>query len=252
MTQTLNRYGKICAEIYDLDKPVGSLFDVAYYQTRLREVDGPILEAAVGTGRLMVALLDAGLNVNGFDHSQDMLALCAANAADHGRDPRLSQARFQDFDCPSQAAIIVPASSFTLIDDFEEAMAVLGRFYDRLSPGGLLLVDLPPLSFLDAPSGMRSWTASNGDLLTLDSRLMTKDSVGQRRVNHDRYERWRDGALLETELERFAYRVWGLKEFEMALARVGFTDIEVCGNYRPGKAPKAGDGIFNFSARRPA
>lgn len=252
MTQTLNRYGKICAEIYDLDKPVGSLFDVAYYQTRLREVEGPILEAAVGTGRLMVALLDAGLNVSGFDHSQDMLALCAANAAEHGHDPRLSQARFQHFDCPPQAAIIVPTSSFTLIDDFEEAMAVLGRFYDRLSPGGLLLVDLPPLSFLDAPSGMRSWTASNGDLLTLDSRLMTKDSVGQRRVNHDRYERWRDGALLETELERFAYRVWGLKEFEMALARAGFTDIEVCGNYRPGKAPKAGDGIFNFSARRPA
>jgi len=112
-------------------------------------------------------------------------------------------------------------------------------------------VDLPPLNFLDAPSGLRSWTATNGDLLTLDSRMVRKDVVAQKRLNHDRYERWRDGRLLETELELFAYRAWGLKEFEMALAQAGFTDIEVCGNYRVGKPPKAGDGIFNFSARKP-
>ena len=250
MALTLNRYGRICAEIYDLDKPVGSLFDGPYYQARLRDLDGPILEAAVGTGRLMVSLLDAGLDVSGFDHSRDMLELCAANAAGHGHAPRLLQARFQDFDAPGQAAIIVPTSSFTLIDDFDEAMAVLARIHDQLAPGGLLLVDLPPLNFLDAPGGMRSWTAAGGDLLTLDSRMVSKDVVAQKRLNHDRYERWRDGRLVETELELFAYRVWGLKEFEMALGRVGFTDVEVCGNYRPGKAPRAGDGIFNVSARK--
>lgn len=252
MTQTLNRYGRICAEIYDLDKPVGSLFDGPYYQARLKDVDGPILEAAVGTGRLLVTLLDAGLDVAGFDHSQDMLDLCAANAAGHGHAPRLFRARYQDFEAPGQAAIIVPTSSFTLIDEFDEAMAVLARFHAQLAPGGLLLVDLPPLNFLDAPSGLRSWTATNGDLLTLDSKMVRKDVVAQKRLNHDRYERWRDGRLMETELELFAYRVWGVKEFEMALARAGFTDIEVCGNYRPGKPPKAGDGIFNFSARKPA
>ena len=80
--------------------------------------------------------------------------------------------------------------------------------------------------------------------------MVSKDVVAQKRLNHDRYERWRDGRLVETELELFAYRVWGLKEFEMALGRVGFMDVEVCGNYRPGKAPRAGDGIFNFSARK--
>jgi hypothetical protein len=130
------------------------------------------------------------------------------------------------------------------------AMTVLARFHGQLAPGGVLLVDLPPLSFLDAPSGLRYWTATNGDLLTLDSKMVRKDVVAQKRLNHDRYERWRDGRLLETELELFAYRVWGLKEFEMALAQVGFTGIEVCGNYRVDKAPKAGDGIFNFSARK--
>lgn len=250
--QILNRYGRLCAEVYDLDKPVGSLFDIPYYQARLKDVNGPILEAAVGTGRLMVALLDAGLNVGGFDHSQDMLDICAANAARHGHAPVLFRAGFQDFDAPNQAAILVPASSFTLIDDFEEAVGVLERFHHQLAPGGLLLVDLPPLSFLDAPGGVRSWTAANGDLLTLESRQVRKDVLAQTRLNHDRYERWRDGCLLETELELFAYRAWGAKEFEMALSRAGFVDVSVCGNYRPGRPPGAADGIFNFSARKPA
>lgn len=249
--QTVNRYGRLCAEIYDLDKPVGSLFDGPYYQARLEGLDGPILEAGVGNGRLMVALLDAGLRISGFDASPDMLDRCRANAEGRGHAPQLFQARFQDFEAPGQAAILVPTSTFTLVDNFHEAMAVLERFRDQLAPGGLLLVDLPPLSFLDAPGGIRSWTAANGDLLTLESRQVRKDVVAQTRLNHDRYERWRDGRLLETELELFAYRAWGLEEFAMALARTGFADIEVCGNFRPGRPPRSGDGIFNFSARRP-
>ena len=51
MTSLINRYGSLCAEIYDLDKPPGSLHDIPYYQSRLKDVPGPILEAAVGTGR---------------------------------------------------------------------------------------------------------------------------------------------------------------------------------------------------------
>ncbi|HEX5377794.1 MAG TPA: class I SAM-dependent methyltransferase [Phenylobacterium sp.] len=251
-TDTRNRYGSLCAEIYDLDKPVGSLFDAAYYQGRLKDLDGPVLEAAVGTGRLLIPLLEAGIAAEGFDHSAQMLAVCAANAAARGLSPALAQARFQDFAYDrSFAAIIVPASSFILIDDYDEALGVLDRFRDHLEPGGLLLVDLPPMSFFEAQARPRSWTAANGDRLTLESHLAISDPIAQRRVNHDRYERWRDGRLVESELELFAFRVWGMKEFELALARAGFEDIEVSGGYRPGRPPRPGDGILNFAARKP-
>lgn len=252
MTDTLNRYGSLCAEIYDLDKPVGSLFDIPYYQSRLKDLDGPILEAAVGAGRLYVPLLEAGLDISGFDHSPDMLQVCRRNAQDRGLAPKLAQARFQDFAFANTfAAIIVPTSSFMLVDEFEDALAVLGRFREALAPGGLLLVDLPPMSFFEASGGVRTWAAANGDLLRMRSERVVTDSVGQRRVNHDTYERWRDGKLIDSQLELFAYRVWGWKEFEMALAVAGFTNIEVSGNYRPARSPKPSDGILNFAARRP-
>jgi SAM-dependent methyltransferase len=248
---TRNRYGCLCAEIYDLDKPPGSLFDLPYYTRRLMGLEGPVLEAAVGTGRLLIPLLEAGIEVEGFDRSAEMLAVARGHAEARGLTARLTQASFADFTFDRAfAAILVPASSFILIDEFEAGLAALRRFHDHLAPGGLLLLDIPPLSFFEAPGAPRTWTAANGDLLRHESTRAVTDAIGQRRVNHDRYERWRDGRLVESELELFAYRVWGMKELELALAAVGFEHIQVCGNYRPGGAPRAGDGILNFSARR--
>ncbi|WP_374846094.1 hypothetical protein [Brucella ciceri] len=61
-----NRYGTLASWVYNLDKPVGRSFgDVEYYQQRLRESDGPILEPAVGNGRVLVPLLEAGFSVGG-------------------------------------------------------------------------------------------------------------------------------------------------------------------------------------------
>ncbi len=247
----MNRYGSLCAEIYDLDKPVGSFPDISYYTQALKNLQGPVLEAACGTGRLTIPLLEAGIDIWGFDHSADMLALARANLATRDLSTRLKQAGFADFDFDQAfAAIIVPANSFILIDDFDGAMATLARFHRHLMPGGKLLIDLPPLSFFTGDVRPRSWTAANGDLLRLESRLAQSDTVAQRRVNHDRYERWRDGCLLETQLEFFAYRLWGMREFEMALAANGFVDIQINANYRPGRPPAKGTQILNFSASR--
>ena len=246
-----NRYGRLCAEVYDLDKPTGSLFDIAYYTARLTEIGGAALEAAVGTGRLMIPLMEAGLDISGFDRSGPMLDICRARAAARGLSPRLQQAGFADFTYEqSFAAIVVPTSSFMLIDRFDDAMAALGRLRDHLEPGGRLLVDLPPMDAFDAPASERSWTTTTGDLITLSSAAAGVDVLGQRRVRHDRYERWRDGQLVETEIERSAYRLWGLEEFRMALALTGFEAIEVSANYRQGRAPRRGDQILNFEARR--
>lgn len=248
--QALNRYGRLCAEVYDLDKPTGSLFDTAYYTARLKDLDGPVLEAGVGTGRLMIPLMEAGIDMEGFDASPDMLAICAARASARGLDPRLTRARMQDFAYDRAfAAIIVPASSFILVDDFDEALAVLDRFRAHLAPGGLLLMDVPPLDFFEAPGGERSWTAANGDLITLRSSRAEIDVIGQRRVNHDRYERWRGGQLVETEIERFAYRVWGMRELTYALGEAGFSAVEISADYRPGRKPAAGSRILNVAAR---
>ncbi|WP_202618550.1 MULTISPECIES: hypothetical protein [unclassified Ensifer] len=67
-----NTYGKIASLVYNLDKYIWKSFgDVEYYRERLSGCLGPILEPAVGNGRALIPLLEAGLDVNGFDASQD-------------------------------------------------------------------------------------------------------------------------------------------------------------------------------------
>jgi SAM-dependent methyltransferase len=247
-----NRYGSIAAEIYDLDKPIGAQPDIAFHLERLAGVNGPILEPACGSGRALVPLLEAGHDVTGFDPSAEMIARCKARCAERGFTPDLSRQRFQDFSYPGAfAAIFVPVASFTLIDDFTEAMAVLRRFHAHLAPGGVLVMDLDPISFLAASGDdRRRWTAENGDLLTVDGRRISIDWLTQREEHHTRYERWRDNRLVETQLEPYARRLWGLDEFTLALGVTGFCDIIVTGGWRR-RPPRAGDRIMTFEAKRP-
>lgn len=249
---TANRYGSIAAEIYDIDKPVGALPDTAFHLQGLSGVAGPILEPACGSGRTLIPLLEAGHEVVGFDPSQEMLDRCAARCAERGFTPALSRQRFEDLSySESFAAIVVPVGSFTLIDDFATALAVLRRFRDHLEVGGLLVLDIQPLSLLaHRGEDRRKWTAANGDLLTIEGKRTATDWLTQRAESIQRYERWRDNVLVESQLEPMAQRYWGLEEFRLALEATGFGAVSVSGNYARGRRPRASDWVLTFEARR--
>ena len=249
---TLNRYGSIAAEIYDIDKPFGALPDTKFHLERFQGLQGPILEPACGSGRTLVPLLEAGCEVTGFDTSEEMLDQCRARCAERGFTPHLSNQRFEDFAYDRRfAAVLIPAGSFTLIDRFDAAMAVLRRFHDCLSPGGIIVLDIQPLSFLVARGeDRRQWTAENGDLLTLEGVRTRTDWTQQRAENRLRYERWQGNRLVESQLEPMAQRYWGLEEFTLALGAAGFSEVSACGGYQRGRAVRSGDTVMTFEARR--
>jgi hypothetical protein len=69
---SLGSYGKLATEVYDIDKPIGRSYrDVEFYLERLRSCTGRILEPGVGTGRMLIPLLEAGLAVEGVDSSPE-------------------------------------------------------------------------------------------------------------------------------------------------------------------------------------
>jgi hypothetical protein len=112
-------YGRLVAEVYELDKPVGSSFPgLRYYTRQLAGVTGRILEPATGTGRVLVPLLEAGFAVEGLDVSADMLAVCRIRAPPgrrgihrHQRDRRLprrssAEAGQRSLDLPRHPAAV--------------------------------------------------------------------------------------------------------------------------------------------------
>lgn len=256
MTQDLlvNRYGSIAAEIYDLDKPFGALPDTAFHLERFAGFPGEILEPACGSGRTLIPFLEAGLAITGFDPSEEMLGRAKARAAAAGYAPDLTRQSFEDFAYARRfAAILVPVGSFTLLDDHARAAAVLRRMFDHLEPGGRLVLDIQGLAALQARADdRRRWTDADGDVLTLEGVRTGVDWTRQWVEMACRYERWRGGVLVETQLEIMRQRYWGLEEFRLTLEAAGFAEVEVCGGFRRGRAPRAGDLSWTFEAVRPA
>lgn len=250
----LNRYGSIAAEIYDIDKPYFALPDTRFHLERFEGFARPILEPACGSGRTLIPFLQAGLDITGFDPSLEMLDRCRVRAAEAGFAPDLSRQRYEDFAYDRRfGAILIPVGSFTLIDDFAMAMDVMRRFHDHLEPGGVLVIDLQGLNFLTARGeDRRRWTAANGDLLTCEGIRTATNLLRQRAETTYRYERWRDHALVETQIDVMAQRYWGLDEFRLALEAAGFADVTVCGGYDRRRGPRDGDRVWTFEAVRPA
>ncbi|UVI29159.1 class I SAM-dependent methyltransferase [Paenibacillus spongiae] len=253
-------YGELCTEVYDLTKKIGQSFngDIEYYQERLKHCEGRILEAMVGSGRVIIPLLEAGLRMEGVDYSPEMLRSCQQRCEARGLTPELFQADLKELALPNKyEAIIIPGGSFLLIEQRAEAIEVLRRLYEHLETGGRLLLDLflPDNDF--NPSDLGKWGGSatfrcpNGDIITMEGKCIEADLFfNQYKVDYLKYEKWRSGELIQTELQRFALRWYGVEEFKFILESVGFADVTISADFEFGNPPTHRKQKFVYEAVR--
>ena len=247
----LSYYNRLSSEVYDLDKPVGHSFgDIEFYMERLANCSGRILEPATGTGRLLIPLLMKGLQVDGFDVSTDMLTICRANCEESGLKPMLFEAKMESFAVDTKYdAIIIPAGTFLLLHKREDSIQALKNFHDHLAPGGRLIVDLFMQTEVSiGEMSTRTWECANGDVITLESNTVEISHIHQYTIAHGRYEKWRNGTLLQTELERFPLRWYGVEEFKLILEAVGFKNIVISADYNYGEYPENPNQAITFEA----
>ncbi|MDQ0428464.1 SAM-dependent methyltransferase [Planomicrobium stackebrandtii] len=249
----LGYYSSLSSEVYDLDKPIGSSFgDIEYYLERLASCKGRILEPATGTGRMLVPLLEQGFQVDGFDVSDEMLEVCRANCKERGLAPKLFNAKMESFSIEARyAAIVIPTGTFLLLHEREGSLQALQNFHHHLETGGRLIVDLHvPANIELEKTSTRTWQSGNGDTLTVESKKVEVDWIRQYFVSQGRYERWREGRLIETELERYPMRWYGVEEFKAILEGIGFSNISISTGYQFGEYPKNADAIITFEATK--
>jgi hypothetical protein len=138
-----------------------------------------------------------------------------------------------------------------LIERREESLDALRRFRKHLIPGGRLILDIELQTDLRiGATSTRTWETPQGKTITLESKLVEVNFFEQYTVSHLRYEKWREGGLVKTELQRFALRWYGVEEFELLLRSIGFTDVVVSADHEHGRRPSHADEEFTFEARR--
>lgn len=247
----LSYYSRLSAEVYDMDKPVGHSFgDIEFYKERLKEVKGPVLEPAAGTGRFLIPLLESGIKIEGFDVSPDMLEICRGHCEKRGLNPVLYEAEMASFTSDKKYdAIIVPTGTFLLLHERDKSLQALVNFKKHLKDGGKLILDLiMPGDFDIGRASVKTWECANGDVITHENKLAEVNFIHQYTVSHGRYEKWRNGTLMQTELERFPLRWYGVEEFRLILEQEGFQNIIISSNYEHGRYPEGTDETITFEA----
>lgn len=246
-------YGELSARCYELDKPVGKSLrgDVEFFTRRLRGVTGTILEPAVGTGRMLVPLLQEDLRVTGYDTSEHMLRICRDNLLAAGVEADVFIGDMVTHREPeAYEVILLPTGSIILLPDRDATLTALRNMHDSLQKGGRAFVDLPPSRHFTDPGPLRHWWDGESEMLTAQVVHIDSDQVRQRVVRWIRYELWRDGKLVDTQLQTSGLLWFGVQEFRQLLHQAGFEDVSVYGDYREDADPADDAGIWTFEATR--
>jgi SAM-dependent methyltransferase len=119
--------------------------DVPFYVEEAVASQGPVLELAVGTGRIAVPIARAGIRVIGVDSSAGMLEACRERAGAEGVE-ELLDLRLGDLLAPPVdervGLVICPFRSLLHLADDDERRRALRAAYERLLPGARLVFDV--------------------------------------------------------------------------------------------------------------
>jgi SAM-dependent methyltransferase len=125
------------ADIYE-DWSAHMAEDIPFYVELARETDGPIVELAVGSGRVAVPVAQAiGRRLIGIDASPAMLAKARAAADEAGVDLELLEQDMREFSLEEPVALVYcPFRSLLHLPTWADRRRVFERVAAALRPGG--------------------------------------------------------------------------------------------------------------------
>ena len=240
--------------------------ELAYWRSAIERSGEPVLDLGCGAGRLLVPLLEAGLDVDGTDIAPDMLTYARAGAAAVGRTPHLVAQANHELDLPRRYRTVIACGTIGIGGRRDRDLEAMRRVHDHLEPGGTFVMD-QELAYDREPAGWEHWlpgrrletrpwpaggdrrrTADDSEI-ELATRVVAFDRLEARHRLEIRARLWRDGALVTEELGTLDECLYLVPELRLMLAVAGFRDVRVEGPYT-GRPVHEDDRTVVFVARR--
>lgn len=232
------------AVFYDYVDDYREREDVPFYVQAAVESKGPVLELGCGTGRVLLPIARAGIEIVGLDSSPHMLAICRAKLQEESTSVRsrvvLHEADMRQFDIRQQFALaILPFRSFQHLTAIEDQIDCLKCIRSHLIPGGLIILDVfnPYLEALVAEDIGKEVADEPGFELPDGRRVVRHDRHAGRNllfqtidvelIYYVTHPSGRTERIVHAFVMRFFYRF----EVEHLLARCGFAVQNVYADY---------------------
>jgi SAM-dependent methyltransferase len=171
------------SEFYDLY--VQTTVDAGFWKRIARESQPPRLELMAGTGRITMALLEAGLAVEGLDYSAGLLEVLERKLGAAGIEAPLHHADARSFDLGREFGLIfIGFQSISEVVEDDDKIRVFGNARRHLAAGASFWVTLhnPPArrGMVDGRTvDLGTWRlASTGEDVTVSGRYLLDESTG--------------------------------------------------------------------------
>jgi SAM-dependent methyltransferase len=225
-------------ELYDI--LAGDLdYGLDFYIDLAKRAGGPVLDIGCGTGRVLLPCLQAGVDIDGLDLFEPMLARLRESATKLGLSPRLYRADMSDFQLPRRYALImIPFNAFTHNLTQESQIRCLECCREHLRPGGTLVFDgaFPGLHWIGAQQDCRVLEGERADprtgrtLRVFDTR--TFDRVRQLQHSITEVESvGTDGIVELLQRSEFDMRWVYKEEMALLLRHTGYARWEITGDF---------------------
>ena len=235
------------AEFYDHVVAYRERPDVAFFVDLARAAGGPVLEVGCGTGRVLIPIAQAGVEITGLDLSEGMLAVCRAKLRQEAPEVqarvRLHHGDMRDFHLDRTFPLVtVPFRAFQHLMSVEDQRRALRGIRAHLTDGGRLVLDLfnPSIPFLADDRWTREpipepgFTLPDGRHVVRKMRIAHRDLAAQTQQVEMVYEvAWPDGRT-ERSVGHFDLRYLFRFEAEHLLELERFAVEAVYGGYDRG------------------
>ena len=237
-------------ELYDIVYE-DYLDDISFYMEQAQRAHGPCLELGCGTGRVLIPVAAAGVDVVGLDSSRPMIVRARHKVAALPEEVRarvtLDDGDMRSFALDRRFALIyIPFRAFLHLMTAQDQIAALQNIRRHLLPGGRLALNFfdPNLATIvansSAPSGALHRTGDefvdprSGRLL-VEWATIHYNQVRQEIEQYFLYDELDNrGRVLARHYRALRMRYIFRYEFEHLLARCGFSVEELYGSWDRG------------------
>jgi len=232
-------YGELCSQVYETSKSTASDAELEFYLSFIENNDMQVLEPMCGNGRFLLPLFERGIDIEGFDISEEMLSLCRRKGEKLNLKPNIFHCSLEGFKSEkTYDLVIIPFGSFSLMPD-ELVKDSLSNMRDVLKEGGKLLLTI--INKKGEVEEISDWIETTRQDMDgheiIEYKKMNFDPVKNMLNTKLKYQLLRNGQIEKEEVMDFPVRLYEGDEFERVLKSNGLNDFihhEVANGYGKG------------------
>jgi SAM-dependent methyltransferase len=222
-------YGELCTKVYESDKSLAGEKELEFYLSFVKDKTMKVLEPMCGNGRILIPFMEKGIDIEGFDISEEMLKVCKQKAEQLNLTPTVFYEKIEDFKSDKKYdLILIPFGSFSLLPD-----ELVGRGLDNLKAvlkdeGKILLTTIRRYKGIE---NVPEWVETNRKQFDQETiveyKIVHFDETTSMLNMQLKYEASTGEQIVKTEIMDFPMRLYNPGEFENILKSKGFQNVVV-------------------------